>query len=62
MRGERLAKAFWILFCLVLGWPLIGVADAALSVLGIPLLLLYTFFAWAVLVAVLAVVARMTED
>lgn len=62
MRGEGLAKAFWILFFLVLCWPFIGVADAALSVLGIPLFLLYTFFAWAVLVCVLAAIAGTMED
>ena len=62
MRGEGLAKVFWILFFLVLCWPFIGVADAALSVLGIPLLLFYTFFAWAVLVCVLAVIAGKMED
>jgi len=60
--GERLAKVFWILFVLVLGWPFIGVADVAASVLGIPVLLLYTFLAWAALVGVLAVVARRMED
>ena len=62
MSGERLAKVFWILFVLVLGWPFIGVADVAASVLGIPVLLLYTFLAWAALVCVLAAVARRMED
>ncbi len=62
MGGERLARAFWILFGLVLGWPFIGIADAAVSVLGIPLLLFYTFFAWAVLVCVLAAVAGRMGD
>lgn len=62
MRGEGLAKAFWILFFLVLCWPFIGVADAALSVLGIPLLLLYTFLAWGALVCILAAVAGKMED
>lgn len=62
MRGEGLAKAFWILFFLVLCWPFIGVADAALSVLGIPLLLLYTFCAWAALVCVLAAIAGKLGD
>lgn len=62
MRGEELAKAFWILFFLVLCWPFIGVADAALSVLGIPLLLLYTFLAWGALVCILAAVAGKLED
>ncbi len=62
MGGERLARAFWILFFLVLGWPFIGIADEAVSVLGVPLLLVYTFLAWAVLVCVLAVAARRMED
>ena len=62
MKGEGLAKAFWILFFLVLCWPFIGVADAALSVLGIPLLLLYTFCAWAALVCVLAAIAGKLGD
>lgn len=62
MRGEGLAKAFWILFFLVLCWPFIGVADAALSVLGIPLLLLYTFLAWGALVCILAAVAGKLGD
>ena len=62
MSGERLAKVFWILFVLVLGWPFIGVADAAASVFGVPVLLLYMFLAWAALVCVLAAVARRMED
>ena len=62
MKGEGLAKAFWILFFLVLCWPFIGVADSAASVLGIPLLLLYTFCAWAALVCVLAAIAGRLGD
>ncbi len=62
MSGERLAKAVWILFVLVLGWPFIGVADVAASILGIPALLVYTFLAWAALVCALAAVARRMED
>jgi len=62
LKGEGLAKAFWILFFLVLCWPFIGVADAALSVLGIPVLLLYTFCAWAALVCVLAAIAGKLGD
>ncbi len=62
MKGERLAQAFWILFVLVMGWPFIGIADAAVSVFGVPLLLVYTFLAWAVLVCVLAAVAGRMGD
>lgn len=62
MSRSALAKAFWILFFLLLCWPFIRVADAAVSVLGIPLFLAYTFVAWAVLVAVLAAIAGRMED
>ncbi len=62
MSGGRLAKAFFILFVLLLVWPFIGLADVAASVLGVPALLLYTFVAWGALVCVLAAVARRMED
>jgi hypothetical protein len=62
VRRAGLVKAFWILFFLLLCWPFIRVADAAVSIFGIPLLLVYTFAAWAVLVAVLAAVAGKLED
>ena len=62
MNRAGIAKAFWILFFLLLCWPFVRVADAAVSVFGIPLLLVYTFLAWTFLVAVLAAVAGKLED
>lgn len=62
MRGEGLAKALWFIFLCVFCSPFIGVADRAVSVLGIPSLLLHLFVAWAVLVAVLAAVSRKLGD
>lgn len=62
MSRAGIVKAFWIAFFLLLCWPFIRVADAAVSVFGIPLLLVYTFIGWAVLVAVLAAVAANPED
>lgn len=62
MSRAGLAKAFWILFFLLLCWPFIRVADAAAAILGIPVLLVYTFVSWAFLVAVLAFLAGTMED
>ncbi|MGE5189880.1 MAG: hypothetical protein ACM3NF_07475 [Gemmatimonadota bacterium] len=62
MNRAGLVKALWILFFLLLCWPFIRIADAAVTVLGVPVLLAYTFLAWAVLVGVLAAVAGRLED
>ena len=62
MNGEGTAKALWVLFFVVLCWPFVGAADAAGSIFGIPALIVYTFSAWAVLVAALAAVSRGMED
>lgn len=62
MRGEGPAKALWFVFICWFCRPFIGTADAAVSVLGIPALLVYIFAGWAVLVAALAAVSRKLED
>jgi len=62
MSGEGLAKALWFIFLCVFCWPFIGAADRAVSVMGIPSVILYLFLGWAVLVAVLAFVSRKLED
>lgn len=62
VRREGFVKALWFIFLCVFCWPFVGVADRAVSVLGVPSLLLYLFLAWAVLVAVLALVSGRLED
>ncbi len=62
MNGEGLAKALWFVFICMFCWPFIGAADRAVSVMGIPSIVLYLFLGWAVLVALLAVVSRKLED
>jgi hypothetical protein len=61
VRGESLAKAFWFLFLCWFCRPFLGAADRAVSVLGIPSLLVYLFLGWAALVVVLAVISRKLE-
>ena len=60
--GERLIGLF--LFGLLLFMPpLIGVFDKAHLVGGIPMLYLYLFLAWAILIALLAlIVERLPSD
>lgn len=62
LRGEGPAKTLWLVFLCLFCWPFLGAADRAVSVLGIPSLLVYLFLGWAVLVAALAVISRKLED
>ena len=49
LKGQRLVALF-LLGCLLLNYPLFSLfAGAGTSVLGIPLLYVYVFFAWALL-------------
>lgn len=62
MRGEGVSKALWILFLFLLCWPFLGVADRSVSIFGIPLVLLYIFGCWGLLIAALWTVSgRMKE-
>lgn len=62
MRGEGPAKALWFIFACWFCRPFLGAADEAVSVLGIPSLLVYLFLGWAALVVALAVISRKLED
>ena len=62
MNGEGFAKALCFAFLCIFCWPFIGAADRAVSVLGIPSIVLYVFVGWGVLVALLAAVSRKMED
>jgi hypothetical protein len=61
--AERVA-AFFLLFVACLVWPLLGIANRPVLVLGVPALVLYLFAVWAAMVVVLVLVAgsRPTED
>jgi hypothetical protein len=58
MRAVDLAVASFLLLGACLVWPLLSIVNRPVMVLGVPLLVLYLFAAWAALVVVAALVAR----
>lgn len=57
VKGQRLAALF-LLGNLLFNYPLLTLFNRADTVAGIPLLYLYVFGAWALLIALLAVVVE----
>lgn len=53
LTGQRLVAVF-LLGCLLLNFPLLYLFSASAPVLGVPLLFVYVFAAWAVLIMLLA--------
>ena len=54
-KGARLVALF-LLGCLLFNYPLLALFNVRASVFGIPLLYAYLFAAWALLIALVAVV------
>ena len=54
-RGERLVGLF-LLGCLLFNFPLLALFNVKGAVLGIPILYAYLFAAWALLIAVVAMI------
>ena len=54
-KGERLAGLF-LLGCLLFNFPLLGLFNVNATILGVPLVYAYLFGAWALLIALLALV------
>jgi hypothetical protein len=54
-RAARLAFLF-MLGCLLFNYPLLALFNVHAAVLGVPILYAYIFFAWASLIALVAVV------
>ena len=57
LNGPRLAVLF-LLGVLLFNYPLLAVFDRATTVLGIPVLYVYIFLAWALLIALLVLVVE----
>jgi hypothetical protein len=55
--GQRLVALF-LLGCLLLNFPLLYLFERPATIGGIPLLFLYVFVAWAVLIALLGLVVE----
>ena len=54
-KGERLIALF-VLGCLLFNYPLLSLFNVAAEVFGVPVLYAYIFAAWALLVALMALV------
>jgi hypothetical protein len=58
--GPRLLALF-LLGCLLFNYPLVALFNARATVAGIPMLYAYLFTAWALLIALVAVIMERTE-
>ncbi len=56
-KGQRLVALF-ILGCLLFNYPVLSLFNVAADVCGVPVLYAYIFAAWALLVALMAVVGE----
>ncbi len=59
--GQRLAAIF-MMGCVLLNYPILSLFGRAAAIAGIPLLYAYVFGAWAVLIALMALVAERPPD
>ena len=59
-KGPRLVALF-LLGCLFFNYPLLALFNVRATVLGIPLLYAYLFFAWTLLIALVAAVMEAPE-
>jgi hypothetical protein len=58
LRARDLLAACFVLLTALLVWPLLTIANRPLLIAGVPALVLYLFGVWALIVVVLAWVAR----
>jgi predicted permease len=56
-KGQRMVALF-ILGCLLFNYPVLSLFNVAADVLGVPVLYAYIFAAWALLVALMALVVE----
>ena len=61
LKGPRLVALF-LLGCLLLNYPIASLFSGATLVFGVPLLYAYIFFAWALLIACMAMVIGRRSD
>ncbi|HEY6002977.1 MAG TPA: hypothetical protein VIV57_08875 [Anaeromyxobacter sp.] len=59
--GQRLAAIF-MMGCVLLNYPILSLFSRPLDIVGIPLLYIYVFAAWILLVGLLALVIERTRD
>jgi hypothetical protein len=61
LKGQRLIALF-LFGALLLNYPLFSLFAGPAAVFGVPLLYLYVFFVWALLIALVALVVERGSD
>ena len=61
LKGQRLVALF-LLGCLLLNYPLVSLFAGLAEIAGVPLLYIYVFFAWALLITAMALVIERLSD
>ena len=61
LKGQRLVALF-LLGCLLLNYPIVSLFAGGAHVLGVPLLYWFIFFAWALVIALMALVVERSSD
>jgi hypothetical protein len=61
LKGQRLVALF-LLGCLLLNFPLVALFAGSAELFGIPLLYVYVFVAWAVLIGLMALAVERSSD
>ena len=61
LKGQRLAALF-LLGCLLFNYPLVSLFAGAAEIAGLPLLYVYVFFAWVLLIAAMALVIERRSE
>jgi hypothetical protein len=61
LKGQRLVALF-LLGCLLLNYPLASLFAGTAHVLGVPLLYIYVFVAWALVIGLMALVVERSSD
>jgi hypothetical protein len=61
LKGQRLIALF-LLGCLLFNYPLLALFEGRAQVLGVPLVYAYVFAAWALLIALMALVVERRDD
>jgi hypothetical protein len=61
LKGQRLVAVF-LLGCVLFNYPVFWLFENRADLLGVPLVYAYVFFAWALLIALMAVIVERSSD
>jgi hypothetical protein len=61
LKGQRLVALF-LLGCLLFNYPVFWLFEARQQIFGVPIVYAYVFFAWAILIGLMAFVVERRSD